>query len=394
MTMSRQASTTQPGTRRRVPDPCDPCPAVRRAFGPVGPRRRRRHPGRLRVVVRGIDHLLHAAIAGHGGSGGTAAADPGGAAGTQCPGASGPSPPSTGRPSRCRIPPRARPRSPTPRPPPSTRPCRRQPPSVTVGSCITAFGKPTSARRPRTRTFGGPVTATTVSITQPDVGKLHRRVRWVRRRSAGAAGDRGTTRDGSGGGSAVRRAAPGRPGGDFRGAAPDSSGRASGTGHRGERIDGDGRRDRTRRTKKTSSVVVTLTSSTTFTERIERHRPPIWPWASAPAPSVRPARPGRSRLDSITISTPGANGCTDRVRRLPGWCRWQDPVRAQGAPVPEPVGRRMPTILPSPIVGVRSVGDRRSAPVGAGSRPDRDGSRPSGSAWSCCCWWRPWWPGS
>ena len=41
---------------------------------------------------------------------------------------------------------------------------------VTVGSCISAFGKPTSTSSTSKSAFGGPVTATTVTISQPVSG--------------------------------------------------------------------------------------------------------------------------------------------------------------------------------------------------------------------------------
>ena len=41
---------------------------------------------------------------------------------------------------------------------------------VTVGSCISAFGKPTTASSSKTPVIGAPVTATTVSISQPVSG--------------------------------------------------------------------------------------------------------------------------------------------------------------------------------------------------------------------------------
>ena len=97
------------------------------------------------------------------------------------------------------------------------------PADVTVGSCISAFGKPTSVLVPATRAFGEPVTATTVTITQPDLGHLHRRVR--RRRPAPAGGF-------PGGGRRRRHRAGGFPGAGsgrvvLRPAAASAAGRCS-----------------------------------------------------------------------------------------------------------------------------------------------------------------------
>ena len=70
-------------------------------------------------------------------------------------------------------------------------------------------------------------------------------------------------------------------------------------------------------TKKTSSVVVTLTSTTTFTERQSAAAADLAVGKCATAVGTADTT-GAVTARSITISTPGANGCTDRIRRLRG----------------------------------------------------------------------------
>jgi Domain of unknown function (DUF5666) len=176
--------------------------------------------------------------------------------------------------------------------------------SVTVGTCISAFGKPTSPSSSGARAFGEPVTATTVSITQPASGTC-----------TGFGGSGGFGRRGSGNGS------PGRPAGGFGGegggtrpAGGNFRGRAGGFGGatgtvtavNGSTVTVD---ETDPATKKTSSVTVTLTSSTTFTERTTASSSDLAVGKCANAIGSASST-GAVTARSIVISTPGANGCT------------------------------------------------------------------------------------
>jgi hypothetical protein len=163
--------------------------------------------------------------------------------------------------------------------------------SVTVGSCISAFGKPTSSSSSGVRAFGEPVTATTVSITQPASGTC--------------AGFGGFGRGGSGNGS------PGRPAGGFGGeggrtrpAGGNLRGRAGGFGGATGTVD-----ETDSATRKTSRVTVTLTSSTTFIERTTASSSDLAVGKCANAIGSASST-GAVTARSIVISTPGANGCT------------------------------------------------------------------------------------
>jgi Domain of unknown function (DUF5666) len=178
--------------------------------------------------------------------------------------------------------------------------------SVTVGSCISAFGKPTSSSSSSTSTFGRPVTATTVSVSQPTSGSC-----------TGGLGGAGTGRPGGGGGF------PGgqRPAGATGARRPFSGqfGAASGpvTAVNGSTVTLN---ETNPTTKKVSSVVVTLASSTAFTERQSAAATDLAVGKCANAVGTADTT-GAVTARSITISTPGANGCTTGFGRFGGGAR-------------------------------------------------------------------------
>jgi Domain of unknown function (DUF5666) len=172
--------------------------------------------------------------------------------------------------------------------------------SVAVGSCISAFGKPTSGTSSSSGAFGEPVTATTVSVTQPVSGSC----------SAGAGGFGGGRFPGGGrppsggsstNGSGTRPPAAGR----FRNG---QFGAASGsvTAVNGSSVTVD---ETNPRTQKTSSVVVTLTSSTTYSATQSSSPSALVVGQCARAMGTANST-GAITAQSITVSAPGANGCT------------------------------------------------------------------------------------
>jgi len=176
--------------------------------------------------------------------------------------------------------------------------------SVTVGSCVSAFGKPTSTSS-STSTFGRPVTATTVSVSQPTSGTCTRG--FGGRAFGGGAG----------------RPAGGFPGGQRPAGAPGTPRRFSGqfgaasgpvTAVNGSAVTVS---ETDPSTKKVSSVVVTLTSSTTFTERQSAAATDLAVGKCANAVGTADTT-GAVTARSITISTPGANGCTTGFGRSGG----------------------------------------------------------------------------
>ncbi len=187
--------------------------------------------------------------------------------------------------------------------------------AVTVGSCVSAFGKPTSASSSSRSAFGGPVTATSVSITQPTSGSC--------------TGGFGRGFGGAGGG-----AGAGRPpgGGEFSGGngfRPPSGGAGAQrrfTGRFGAAsgsvtaVDGSELTvsETGPSTKKTTSVVVTLTSTTTFTERQPAAASDLAVGKCANAVGSADST-GAVTARSITISTPVANGCTAGFGRFGGF---------------------------------------------------------------------------
>lgn len=184
--------------------------------------------------------------------------------------------------------------------------------TVTVGSCLTATGKPTSEKTSKkptkkapSRTFGEPVTASNVSISQPTSGSCTSGFGGFGGggggfpRSGGARGSFGGEIPGGG-----QRP----PSGSFRGRAAGQFGVASGsvTAVKGSKVTV---KETDPASKKTSNVVVTLTSSTTFTDRQSALTSDLAVGKCASSfGSVDTT--GAVTATSITISTPGTGGCT------------------------------------------------------------------------------------
>ena len=167
--------------------------------------------------------------------------------------------------------------------------------AVTVGTCISAFGTPASG----SSTFGGPVTATTVSISQPVSGAC----------------------TGGFGGGFRRSSASGTPGGgSFPGGGTPPRGSFPAGGFRGGRfgvasglvksVSGNTVtvQETNPQTSATSSVVVTLTGTTTFTESTTATATDLAVGKCARATGSASST-GAITARSIVISTPGANGC-------------------------------------------------------------------------------------
>ncbi len=167
--------------------------------------------------------------------------------------------------------------------------------AVTVGSCISAFGKPTTGSSSGSGAFGGPVTATTVSVSQPVSGTC----------SGGFGGRPGGARAGGGGGftpgTGTRPARAGRFGNGQFGAA---SGAVTAVNGSAVSID-----ETNPATKTVSSVVVTLTPSTTFTTTGPASSTDLAIGKCARANGTADTT-GAIAAQSITISTAGPNGCT------------------------------------------------------------------------------------
>ena len=162
--------------------------------------------------------------------------------------------------------------------------------ALTVGSCISAFGTPVSGST--SGGLGGPITATTVTITQPTATGC----------TTGFGG-----RSFPGGGSGRPPGGGTRPGG---GARPGGGtfGRASGsvTAVSGSTVTVS---EKSPVTQKTSSVPVTLTASTTYTTPASASASDLAVGKCARAIGTADST-GAIAATSITISTPGANGCT------------------------------------------------------------------------------------
>ena len=180
--------------------------------------------------------------------------------------------------------------------------------AVTVGSCISAIGKPTTTSSTKSP-FGGPVTATTVSISQPVSGACSR---------GGAAGRPGGFGAGSGGTGGTR---PG--GGAFR----PPSGRSFGNGSfatafgavtavTGSTITVD---ETNPQTAKTSSVTVTATPTTTYSTTQDATAAAIVVGQCARAIGSADTT-GAVTAQSLTISVPVNGACTTgfRFRGGPG----------------------------------------------------------------------------
>jgi hypothetical protein len=167
--------------------------------------------------------------------------------------------------------------------------------SLTVGSCISAFGTPASGST--SGGLSGPITATTVSITQPT--------------SSGCTTGFGG-RSFPGGGSGRPPGGGTRPGGARFGGGTrpggGSFGRAFGsvTAVSGSTVTVS---EKNPVTQKTSSVPVTLTASTTYTTPASASASDLAVGKCARATGTAGST-GAIAATSITISTPGANGCT------------------------------------------------------------------------------------
>ena len=166
---------------------------------------------------------------------------------------------------------------------------------VTVGSCISAFGKPTSGSSSGKSAFGNPVTATTVSVSQPVSGTC----------SGGFGGRAGGATPGGGGGftpgTGTRPAGASRFGNGQFGAA---SGVVTAVNGSAVTIN-----ETNPTTKAASSVAVTLTSTTTFTTTGTASSTDLAVGKCARANGSADTT-GAITAQSITISTPGPNGCT------------------------------------------------------------------------------------
>jgi len=168
--------------------------------------------------------------------------------------------------------------------------------AVTVGSCISAFGTPTSGSASTASRFGGPVTATTVSVSQPVAGTC----------SGGFGRSGGGTPPGGTPGTGSRPAGSGGFGGGRFAGGSFAAASGSVTAVNGSTVSVS---ETNPTTKATSSVVVTLTATTAFTTTGTASPTDLVVGKCARA--VGPADgTGAVTATSLTISTPGANGCT------------------------------------------------------------------------------------
>ncbi len=175
---------------------------------------------------------------------------------------------------------------------------------VTTGVCISAFGKPTSGSS-TTQRFGVPVTATSVSITQPTAGSCSS--------GFGGVGGGGPPGTGAPGGQSPRGPSGTRPPGSgrFRGGVAGQFAAASGqvTAVSGLQVT---IKETNRTTSASTSVVVTLTTSTTFAQRTTASPSDLAVGKCAQAVGSADST-GAVTARSITVSTPGANGCSGRL---------------------------------------------------------------------------------
>lgn len=172
--------------------------------------------------------------------------------------------------------------------------------SITSGVCVSAFGKPTSGSSNSSEPFGGPITATSVTISQPTSGTC----------SSGFGGGAGS--GGAGG------APPG--GGEFSGRTPPSSfpkGRKlpSGFGSFGAAsgmvtaVSGSTVTVQETTPQGETPVAVTLTSSTTYSQTQSASASVLVVGQCARAFGTSSST-GAIAADSITVSSPGSNGCS------------------------------------------------------------------------------------
>jgi Domain of unknown function (DUF5666) len=173
---------------------------------------------------------------------------------------------------------------------------------LTVGSCISAFGKPTSTSSTGKSAFGGPVTATTVTISQPVSGSCTAGFGGGGF-GAGGAGRPGGFTGGSGAGGRTPSGA-----GRFRGGAGGQFGAASGqvTAVSGSTATVS---EVNPSTKATSSVVITLTASTTYTERTSATAADLAVGQCATAIGTADST-GAVTARSISLSQPVSGSCT------------------------------------------------------------------------------------
>lgn len=174
--------------------------------------------------------------------------------------------------------------------------------AVTVGVCISAFGKPTSTTSSATP-FGEPITATTVSITQPTNGTCARG--GFGGPGGGTPGTGSRPAGGFGGYGGGTRGTGTRPAGGFRGG---SFGAASGqvTAVSGSTLTVD---ETNPQTQKSSSVTVTVTGTTTFTTTATATAGAIAVGQCARAFGTADST-GAIAATSLTVSAPTNGSCT------------------------------------------------------------------------------------
>ncbi len=171
--------------------------------------------------------------------------------------------------------------------------------AVTVGSCISAFGKPTSTSKSSTP-FGEPITATTVSITQPVSGACER-------------GGFGGRTGGFGGGPGGTGTGGTRPTGTFKPPAGRSFGNGSFGAASGQVTAVSGSQvtvnETNPQTKKATSVTVTLAATTAFTTTQTGTAAAIVVGQCARATGTADST-GAITAQDLTISAPTNGSCT------------------------------------------------------------------------------------
>ncbi len=186
--------------------------------------------------------------------------------------------------------------------------------NVTVDSCITASGTPTTGAASTNR-FGGPVTATRVAISQPTSGNCTAGSGGFRAGGPGAVPGGGPAPGASGG--AAPGAQPGRPPSQtFRGRNPSQFAVAFGlvTAVNGSQVTVS---ETNPSTQATTTATVTLSASTAFTQRSSASSSDLAVGKCAQAAGSADTT-GAVTARSITLSAPGANGCGGRFGRFGG----------------------------------------------------------------------------
>ena len=177
--------------------------------------------------------------------------------------------------------------------------------AVTVGSCIVATGTPTGGTN-TTAAFGGPVTATNVSVSQPVNGACTR--------GGGARPGGAGARPGGFGGGTSTGTGPGgtgfRPpgGGTFRGNFATGFGAVKAAAGSTITID-----ETNPTTSKTTSVVVTVSPTTTYSTTVTATPAAIAVGQCARATGTAD-QTGTVTAQNITISTPVNGACTAGFR--------------------------------------------------------------------------------